>query len=432
MTVRVRIAPSPTGNLHIGTARTALFNWLFARANNGEFILRIEDTDLERSRQEYETDILDGLRWLGLLWDNAEVFRQSQRADLYRRHLRKLLDSGHAVWKEFTAQEKAELAQHGREVRDRIIVLRDDGDPEREVAFDDEIRGRVAVRARNIGQISLAKDEDTPLYNFAVVVDDIDMGITHIIRGEDHIPNTPKQLAIYRALGAAPPVFAHLPLILGTDRSKMSKRHGATSINEYRRDYLPEALVNFMALLGHTYEPEILDRGELVRQFSLRRVHASGAVFDIRKLDWMNAQYLKRLTPEAFRGLIGRQDLPDAAVPIMTERLERISDADSFSYLWADPSYEAALLTWKNDAPEVTVRALRSVGELAASGALTAERLDALAAAAFGGSKGSVYWPLRVALSGRQNSAGPLDIAAVIGPGRVRARLDAALELCAP
>jgi glutamyl/glutaminyl-tRNA synthetase len=427
MSVTVRMAPSPTGNLHIGTARAGLFNWLFARHHGGRFIMRIEDTDLERSKPEYEADILEGFRWLGLEWDNAQLYRQSERLDLYRSHLRRLLDSGAAVWKEYSDAEKAELVREGRTVRDRIIVLKPDGDPEREVVFDDAIRGRVAVLSKHVGQIALAKDEDTPLYNFAVVVDDIEMAISHVIRGEDHISNTPKQLAIYEALGVKPPVFAHLPLILGPDRSKLSKRHGSTSITEYRRDYLPDALVNFIALLGHTYDGELMDRSELVRQFSLERVHKSGAIFDVAKLDWMNAQYLKRLSPAAFRELIGKPSLPDAAVPLMTERLDRLSNISRFSYLWEDPGFEPALLTWKDDAPAVTRQALQAVRALVSSDGLTTESLDALAASEFGGRKGSVYWPLRVALSGLQNSAGPLDILRVIGPERALARIDAAL-----
>lgn len=430
MTVTVRMAPSPTGNLHIGTARAALFNWLFARRHRGRYILRIEDTDLERSTPAFERDIIDGFRWLGLDWDNEQLYRQSERLDLYRGYLKRLLDSGAAVWREFTEAEKHELAREGRPVRDRIIILRQDDDPEREIVFEDAVRGRVAVRSKHIGQISLAKDENTPLYNFAVVVDDIEMAISHVIRGEDHISNTPKQLAIYAALGATPPIFAHLPLILGPDRSKLSKRHGATSVSEYRRDYTADALVNFMALLGHTYDGELMDRAELIRQFSLERVHSSGAVFDQAKLDWMNSQYLKRMPPAQFKQLVGKPELPDGAVRLMTERLERLSDVGHFAYLWEDPRFESALLTWKDDSPDMTRSSLRAVRALLAdSGELSTQALDLLAAEQFGGRKGSVYWPLRVALSGLQNSAGPLDIAAVIGPSRTLARIDAALAL---
>lgn len=426
--MKVRIAPSPTGNLHIGTARTALFNWLFARHHSGQFIVRIEDTDVERSKREYESNIVDGLRWLGLDWDNQELIRQSERLDAYHSRLEKLLETGKAIWRTYTADEKAQMTQEGRPARDRVIVLVDEGDPERDVAFDDIIRGRVTVQARHIGQVVLAKDLDTPLYNFAVVVDDLDMAITHVIRGEDHIPNTPKQLLIYDALGAAPPQFAHLPLILGPDRSKMSKRHGATNIADYQADYLPEALLSFMGQLGYTYDRELLDKDAMAAQFDLAHVHKSGAVFDIKKLNWTNAQYIKRMSAAAFKASVGKAELPDAAVPIMTERLERLGDVAQFEYLWSRPDYDGTLLEWKDDGADRARTALQRCAELAERGTLTQDGLDGLAASLFDGKKGSVYWPLRVALSGRQNSAGPLDIARVIGDAEVAARVRLALE----
>jgi len=432
MTVKVRIAPSPTGNLHIGTARTALFNWLFARRHGGEFILRVEDTDVERSTRAYEENIVDGLRWLGLDWDNTEIYRQSERTDTYRTQLRKLLDSGKAVWRDYTDEEKAAMRERGVEARDRIIVLKDDSNPERELTFDDIIRGRVSVQRKHVGSLALAKDEDTPLYNFAVVVDDLDMGITHVIRGEDHVSNTPKQLLIYEAMGAPPPAFAHLPLILGSDRSKMSKRHGATSIAEYRSDYLPDALVNFMGALGYTYDRELLTKEEMAAQFDLAHVHKSGAVFDLKKLNWVNAQYIKMLPPRTFKDLVGHPELPDAAVPLMTERLERLSAAAEFAYLWEEPHYDGALLRWKDATAEETRSALQLLTDAAARDPyLTQDGVQAIADAHFAGQKGKVFWPLRVALSGRAASAGPMEIAGVIGPARVKARLDEALRICA-
>lgn len=427
MTVKVRIAPSPTGNMHVGTAFTALFNWLFARHNGGEFYLRIEDTDKERSKKEYEAVILDGMKWLGLDWDNIELYRQSERTELYRTYLQKLLDSGKAFWREYSTEEKAVMEQEGRVARDKVIVLKDDGDPEREVSFNDVIRGRISVQAKNIGQLVIAKALDEPLYHFAVVIDDIDMGITHVIRGEEHISNTPKQLLIYEALGATPPKFAHLPLMLGEDRSKLSKRNAAVSITEYQNDYVPEALLNFLGSLSYTFEPEMLTREEMVQQFELSKVHKSGAVFDQKKLNWYNAQYLKLLTPHQFKALIGKPELPDAAVPIITERLERLSDVTQFSYLWEAPDLDAALLLWKTDTAEVAGHALRACAELGERESLTQIALDTLVVEQFGGQKGSVYWPLRVALSGQKNSAGPLDIIAVVGMEEARRRIDAAI-----
>lgn len=428
MNVKVRIAPSPTGNLHIGTARTALFNWLFARHHGGQFIVRIEDTDLERSSKEYEANILEGLQWLGLKWDNKEVYRQTGRLEIYRTYLQRLLDSGHAFWRDYSKEEQDEMKREGRPARDRVIVLKDDGDSERLVAFDDIIRGTVSVQAKYVGQVVLAKDLDTPLYNFAVVVDDLDMAITHVIRGEDHISNTAKQLLIYDALKAVPPKFAHLPLILGPDRSKMSKRHGATSIADYQKDYLPDALVNFMAQMGYTYEPELMERDEMARQFDLTRVHKSGAVFDQQKLNWINAQYMKRLTPAQFKTLIGKPDLPDVAVGLMTERLEKLSDVSQFDYLWEQPEYETEALFWKDNDAATTRAALQVSATLAQEDRLTKKSLDAAAESQFKGQKGSIYWPLRVALSGRRNSAGPLDIASVIGNKNVLERIVRAVK----
>jgi glutamyl/glutaminyl-tRNA synthetase len=428
MNVKVRIAPSPTGNMHIGTAQSALFNWLFARRNGGQFFLRIEDTDKERSKKEYEASIIDGLKWLGLDWDNTELYRQSERTDIYRAKLQELLDSGKASWKEYTAEERAAMESEGRIARERVIVLTDDGDPERTVSFDDIIRGPVSVQAKNIGQLVIAKSLDEPLYHFAVVIDDIAMNITHVIRGEDHISNTPKQMLIYQALGAPLPKFAHLPLMLGTDRSKLSKRNGAVSITEYQKDYLPEALVNFLGSLSYTFDPEMLTRDEMVAQFDLAKVHKAGAVFDVQKLNWFNAQYIRRLSTAQFKDLIGKPELPDAAVPLVTERLERLTDVTQFSYLWETPTYDASLLRWKDSSTEDTIRALGEVLHMAEQGTLTQEKLDGLTEEKFDGQRGRVYWPLRVALSGREKSAGPLDIYVVRGAQETQALLRAALD----
>ncbi len=429
MTVRVRIAPSPTGNLHLGTARTALFNWLFARHHGGEFILRIEDTDKERSTKAFEANIIEGLHWLGITWDNPEIIRQSERGAVYREYLERMLAQGTAVWRQYTPEEQAEMVASGRTAREKVIILAPKGDQKREIAFDDVIRGRVAVAQEHIGQLVLAKDLDTPLYNFAVVVDDIDMQITHVIRGEDHISNTPKQLLIYEALGASAPIFAHLPLILGSDRSKMSKRDGATSISEYQADYLPQALVNFLGRLGYTYEEELISLDDMASQFDLSRVHSSGAVFDVKKLNWTNAQYVRKLTPDEFRLVTGVGEISDLALPIITERLERLSEVGQFSYLWKDVSPIPTDLCYTHQTPDDAARALSLCLVLLDGGTLTKEQLDALATQHFDGQKGRVFWPLRVALSGLRASAGPLDIMAVIGEDKVRRRLEHAIEL---
>ena len=424
----VRIAPSPTGYVHIGTARTALFNWLFARKYGGKFLLRIEDTDKERSKREYEQSIFDGLNWLGIDWDNKELIRQSSRTDLYREHLRRLIKEGSVYEKFFSEAEKEEIRKDGRTPQDSILVLRTPDENEL-ISFDDEIRGHIEVQARHIGDIAVAKDIDTPLYNFAAVVDDSDLGITHVIRGEEHISNTQKQILIFRALGAQMPKFAHLPLILAPDRSKMSKRHGATSVAEYQNDYLSDAFVNFMAHLGHTYSKEILTREEMIDGFDLASVHLSGAVFDQKKLDWMNAQYVRKLDPDAFRSAVKIPEIPDSAIPLITERLEKLSDVNLFHYLWDDPLYNSNMLVWKENTKDDARNALKEIGELINKNSLSIESLDELAKKDFDSARGRVYWPLRVALSGSKTSPGPLEIAGVIGKDASINRLNKAIEL---
>ena len=329
MTVRVRIAPSPTGNLHIGTARTALFNWLFARHHSGEFILRIEDTDQARSRSQYTENIESGLRWLGLDWD-AGPFFQTQRLDQYRQAIQALLDQGLAYrcyctpeeleemreqqkarnqaprydnrHRNLTEAEEAEFVAAGRKP-----VIRFKIDDNETISWKDQIRGNMVWKGSDLGgDMVIARiagnDNEAfgqPLYNLAVVVDDVDMKITHVIRGEDHIANTAKQILLYQALGANVPDFAHTPLILNQDGRKLSKRDGVTSIDDFREmGFLPEAMANYMTLLGWTAPDsaqEIFSLAEAAEQFSLARVNKAGAKFDWDKLDWINSQYLHQL-----------------------------------------------------------------------------------------------------------------------------------------
>jgi glutamyl-tRNA synthetase len=284
--VRVRFAPSPTGFLHVGSARTALFNWLFARHNAGEFLLRIEDTDAARSKKEFLDEILDSLRWLGLNWD-GQIVHQSKRFDTYQKHAQELLSSGAAY-------------QDGKAIVYKVT-------PGETIAFEDLIHGKIEVNTLEIKDQVLMKSDGTPTYNFACAVDDSDFKITHVIRGDDHISNTPKQLILYKALGLAPPQFVHIPLILGTDRSRLSKRHGATNLNDYRKmGYLAGAMVNFLALLGWAPggDREILSLDELVKEFDLGHVGKTGAIFDLTKFSWMNSQYLKNASAEIVLPLI--------------------------------------------------------------------------------------------------------------------------------
>ena len=308
--VRTRFAPSPTGYLHIGGARTALFNWLFARHHGGKFVLRIEDTDRSRSREEFLVDILDSLSWLGLHWDEGPYF-QSQRMELYREHAERLLDEGKAYRCYCTPEELEEMRKRalaeGRKPKydGRCRYRKDQPDLPYAIRFkapldgvtvvEDLLRGKVTFRNEELDDLIIVRSDGTPTYNFVVVVDDALMGITHVIRGDDHLNNTPRQILLYRALGYPVPKFAHLPLILGTDRTRLSKRHGATAVSAYREmGYVPEAMVNYLARLGWSYgDQEIFSLGELVEKFSLENVSKSPAVFDPEKLLWLNAHYIK-------------------------------------------------------------------------------------------------------------------------------------------
>ncbi|MDD5246849.1 MAG: glutamate--tRNA ligase [Candidatus Omnitrophica bacterium] len=283
MTVRVRFAPSPTGNLHIGGARTALFNWLYARAKNGKFVLRIEDTDKLRSQQQFVDEILGSLGWLGFNWD--EIYYQSQRFDLYRQHAQRLLEQGLAYTEKKENVGEAIIFK----VNPRTIIV------------NDLIRGEISFDSSVIKDQVLIKSDGTPTYNFACVVDDALMKITHVIRGDDHISNTPKQVILYEALGFELPKFAHLPLIMGAQGGRLSKRTGATAISDYRNmGYLAEALVNYLLLLSWSpgENREQIDIQEAVKIFDITQVNKTAAAFDMKKLDWMNNQYLKKEDPQ--------------------------------------------------------------------------------------------------------------------------------------
>ncbi|GFE70952.1 glutamate--tRNA ligase [Chroococcus sp. FPU101] len=350
MSVRVRIAPSPTGNLHIGTARTAVFNWLFAHHLGGTFILRIEDTDVERSRPEYTDNIMSGLQWLGINWDEGP-FYQTQRLDLYRQYIQTLLEKGLAYRCYCTPDEleqmretqkaRGEAPRYDNRHRNlsteqeealisegRIPVIRFKIEDDREIVWHDAIRGQVSWKGSDLGgdmvvaRAAEFQDEafGQPLYNLAVVVDDIDMKITHVIRGEDHIANTAKQILLYEAYSASIPEFAHTPLILNQEGRKLSKRDGVTSIDDFKKmGFLPEAMANYMTLLGWTAPDstqEIFTLEEAAKVFTLERVNKAGAKFDWDKLDWINSQYLHHLAPEKLVDLIipyleeaGYQDL---------------------------------------------------------------------------------------------------------------------------
>src|SRR5213593_3649443 len=288
MTIRVRFAPSPTGYLHVGGARTALFNWLFARREGGKFLLRIEDTDKARSTDEHTQVILDGLSWLGLDWDEQPIFQGARLA----RHQQ--------VADDLLAQGKAYMEEDA--IRLRVPAV--------ELAWDDAVHGRISFKGEDIRDFVILRSDRSPLYNFAVVVDDIDMQITHVLRGDDHISNTPKQLAVYRALGAVTPIFGHVPMIHGPDGKKLSKRHGATAVGDYQHlGILPAAMRNFLALLGWSPggDREIMTLDEMIQLFSFAGIQQKAAIFDMTKLEWMNGQYLSMTPAEDLYPLVAPQ-----------------------------------------------------------------------------------------------------------------------------
>ncbi|HUT96299.1 MAG TPA: glutamate--tRNA ligase [Candidatus Paceibacterota bacterium] len=423
--IRVRFAPSPTGLFHVGSARTTLFNYLFAKHNKGDFILRIEDTDKQRSKKEFEKDILEGIKWLGLKWD--ELYYQSKRTKIYEKYLKELLDSGKAYKKE-------------------IIWFRN---PNKKVVFNDIIRGNVEVDSSVLGDFSIAKDLKTPLYNFAAVIDDFEMKISHVIRGEDHITNTSKQILIYEALGWNPPQFAHLPLILGPDRSKLSKRHGAVSLTDYcKQGYLPEAMRNFMALLGWNPgdEREIFSLKELEKEFSLEKIQKGGAIFNIEKLNWFNSQYIRKmpikdLTKLCLKYLPEKIDYKqkdlEKIIVLEKERITKLFEmGDATRFFFKDLKYDQNLLKWK-DADKIEIKASldKSYSILCdiKERDFRADKLKAVlmsAAKEFNNNdRGKLLWPLRVALSGRDKSPGPFEIAEILGKKKTLERIKKAIEL---
>jgi len=482
---RVRIAPSPTGWFHFGTARTALFNFLFARKTGGKFILRIEDTDKTRSKKIYENNILEGLRWLNLEWDEGpdkegdfSPYRQSERLDIYKKYLQQLLDEGKAYYcfcpLDEVEAEKQDMASRGlpakysgkcrnlapetvkqylNDKKPAVIRLKM---PNYKLKFSDIIRGEIEFNLDLLEDIVIAKSLTEPLYNFSVVIDDYLMQITHVIRGEDHISNTPKQIAIQDALGLPRPIYAHLPMILGSDRSKFSKRHGATALSEYQKQgFLPEAIVNFLALLGwHPYgDEEIMNLEQLINNFELERVQKGGAIFNIQKLNWFNNQYLKLLSRERvfayFENYLKKYpqkfELPHINQEYLNKVLEsELSRINNFSEIFEKSDfffkknleYPKELLIWKGES-EITAKqaladALEIINQIEES---DFNRINLQSKfynfidnnPQYQNNRGKLLWPLRVALSGKQASPGPFEISEIIGKKESIKRIRAVL-----
>jgi len=422
--VVTRFAPSPTGLFHVGSARTALFNYLYAKKHNGKFILRVEDTDKTRSEKQYEDDIISGLKWLGLEWD--EFHRQSERTEVYKKYLQKLLD-----------ENKAYL--DGKAIRFK--------NPNKKAVFNDLIRGEISTQTDDVGDFVIAKDLDAPLFHFTVVVDDYEMGVTHIIRGEDHIPNTPRHILLQEALGFDVPNYAHLPLILGADRSKLSKRHGAASLNEYKKmGYLPEAIINFIAFIGWNPgdEREIFSKDELVKEFSLERIQKSAGIFNMERLDWYNREYLKKLPMKDLEIHVAEELKTEDEVfvkkitPIIADRINKISDIGELkkgelSFFFNDPEYAKEMLLWKkepdfNKTKKHLEEVVKFLNRLNENEFVSDKIKEAIWNYAEKEGRGNVLWPMRAALTGLDKSPDPFTVAEVLGKEKTIKRLKYAVE----
>jgi glutamyl-tRNA synthetase len=419
MSMRVRFAPSPTGVLHIGGARTALYNWLLARGQGGTMVLRIEDTDRERSTPENVEQILEALRWLELDWDEGPI-SQAERIDRHAEAVEQLLSSGQAYEDEGA-------------VRFRVP---DEG----EITFHDVILGDVTNPYSAIQDFVIRRSDGSPLYNLAVAVDDRDMGITHVVRGQDHVSNTPRQVMLLRALGEEPPVYGHIPLLYGADGKKLSKRHGAASVQELRAaGYLPEAVRNYIALLGWGYDETttFMTTEELVKRFSLERVSKNPAVFDEQKLRHMNGRYLRELAPDDLRArlesLTGRE-IPPEAVAISQEKMQSLADFWPLAKFLVEPQ-EFDEKAWNKVMGDGATERLRAVRE-------ALESLDDFDAEAIEGvlrgvverlevKPKEVFQPIRVAISGTTVSPGIFESVAALGKEETLQRIDTALKKAA-
>lgn len=485
--IRVRIAPSPTGPAHIGTARTALFNYLFAKKNKGKFILRIEDTDKERSEQKWTDEVIEQLKWLGINWDEGPdidgscgPYKQSQRLDIYEKYLKKLLEENKAYYCFCTEDE---LETKRQEQMSRGVALKYDGtcahlSPEiiqknltegkpfvirfrvenKKIKFDDLIRSSVEFDVGLLGDVVIAKNLNTPLYHFAVVVDDFLMQISHVIRGEEHLSNTPRQILLQQALGFYQPIYAHLPLMLNADRSKLSKRQGDVALADYHNQgYLPEALVNFMVLLGWNpgTEKEVFSLPQLVKEFSIEKVQKAGAVFNIQRLDFLNGLYIREKPIEKLTELCSpylkeagllvagqvSENKLQKIVEVSKTRMKKLSDIVLLSdFFFKDKlNYDKNLLQWQK------------VGDLATKDLLFSKKilsenknweLKILETELFSAAekfnlekgypeknKGYLLWPLRVALSGKDSSPSPFEIADILGKEKTLKRIEEAAKM---
>ncbi|MDB5238456.1 MAG: glutamyl-tRNA synthetase, glutamyl-tRNA synthetase [Candidatus Kaiserbacteria bacterium] len=443
--IKVRFPPSPTGFCHVGTARMAILNYLFAKKNGGTIVFRSEDTDKARSRPEFEEDIKEQLQWLGLSWD--EFYRTTDLVSTHTDAMQKLVAEDKAcVSEEESKKEPGTMVQ--------VVRLRNPGTA---ITFTDLIRGEITFDTTELGDFAIGRAIDDPLYHLAVVVDDASHGITHVIRGEDHISNTPRQILIQEALGYPRPQYAHYPLHLGADRSKLSKRTGDVAVKSYReKGFLPQALLNYIAVLGWTAPSgkELLSLTEMIEAFDIRDVHKSGAVFDMEKLRWFNREYILKLTDDEFaaavlpimeegmqgRGLTWDQGMATKLLPVIKERVSVWSDlseqlaAGEYDLFFKDPTPAAEEIPGKGNTKAAAATHLAKLHELyiGASAEIfdTPERLkDTVWEYATEQGRGAVLWPMRFSLSGLARSPDPFTIASIIGRDATLRRLDAARQL---
>jgi glutamyl-tRNA synthetase len=445
-TVITRFPPSPTGLLHIGGVRTALFNYLFAAHYGGTMYLRFEDTDKERSKKEFEDDIVNAINWASIPYVMPPVARQSERIEIYKKYFKTLVEQGFAY--------EAEEANNNS--GKKVVRFKN---PNKTIIFQDLVRGEVAFDTTELGDFVIARGMDEPLYHLAVVIDDHEMGVTHVIRGEEHLSNTPRQILMLEALGFTRPVYAHIPLILAPDKTKLSKRHGAVSANEYRSlGYVPEALVNYLALLGWNpglpaqaggKEQEIFTLAELVALFTIERVHKSGAVFNIEKLKWFNHEYLKKRSVLEFEVLLREfmhehnEQTPEYLADIAAElqvRAHTLGEAaeyirtGEFSFMEPDITLDPLLLLQgaKTEASVVKSNLQTVIGLLAKipKEHFTAEAVkEVVFPYATGAGRAGVLWPMRVALSGKEKSPDPFVLAGLIGKEKTLLRIEKAIQM---
>lgn len=428
-----RFAPSPTGLLHMGNYRTAVFAYLYARRMGGKFIVRIEDTDRERSKDEYKDNILESLSWLGLNYD--ELFIQSENVGTHKKYLEQLIAQDDA----YISKEEA---KDGSGVMRELVRFRNRGEV---VVFDDLVRGRIETDTTDLGDFVIAKSLSEPLFHLAVVVDDHEEGVTHVIRGEDHIANTPRQILIARALNFQIPLYAHLPLVLAEDRTKLSKRKGALPVTSYREmGYLPETLLNFMAFIGWNPggEQEMYSLEELISTFDLSRIHKGGAIFNKEKLAWMNKEHMRRQARDEQLKMVAPffngydAEILEKILPTVIDRISAYGELSmveetEFRFFRDRPVLVAEKILWKNGNKEDAVKHLTAVADLLLYSDYSSPEAikQSVMPYAEEHGKGDVLWPLRMSLSGQEKSVDPFTICYVLGYDETKARIRAALLL---